>query len=153
MSKPESVQNLQQKYLQSLIERYNHKTKTSKQLTQHYRPILADQRASVGFNLALKEMCYPIVGKHSLGSKMWDVDNNEYIDVVMGLGINLFGHNPPFVKEALKEQLETGIQIGPQAEFVGEVAELISELTGMERVALIELMVVNGTMEMHLFPR
>jgi glutamate-1-semialdehyde aminotransferase len=54
---------------------------------------------------------------------------------MMGLGVNLFGHNPPFIKEALEEQLEKGIQIGPQSEFAGEVAELICELTGMERVA------------------
>jgi glutamate-1-semialdehyde aminotransferase len=53
----------------------------------------------------------------------------------MGFGINLFGHNPPFIKEALEEQLEKGIQLGPQSEFAGEVAELICELTGMERAA------------------
>jgi len=66
---------------------------------------------------------------------MWDVDGNEYIDITMGFGINLFGHNPPFIKEALLEQLDRGVQIGPQAELAGEVAELICELTGMERVA------------------
>jgi glutamate-1-semialdehyde 2,1-aminomutase len=132
----EIFNNLQQSYLQSFIRRYNERRQTSKQFTQFYRPVLADQRASEGFNLTLKEICYPIVGKRSLGSKMWDVDDNEYIDVIMGFGVNLFGHNPPFIKEALKEQLEQGIQIGLQAEFAGEVAELISEITGMERVAL-----------------
>ncbi len=52
----------------------------------------------------------------------------------MGLGVNFFGHNPLFIKKALEEQLELGIQLGPQSEFAGEVAELICELTKMERV-------------------
>jgi glutamate-1-semialdehyde aminotransferase len=34
-------------------------------------------------------MYYPIVANRSLGSKIWDVDGNEYVDVMMGLGINL----------------------------------------------------------------
>jgi len=133
MSKEEH--NLQQKYLKSLIERYTARTKTSKQFMQTYLPILADPRASEAFDPILKEMCYPIVGKRSLGTRIWDVDDNEYMDVMMGFGVNLFGHNPPFIKQALQEQLENGIHLGPQSELAGEVAELICELTGMERVA------------------
>jgi len=48
---------------------------------------------------------------------------------MMGFGVNLFGHNPPFIKAALEEQLEKGMQLGPQSELAGEVAELICELT------------------------
>lgn len=127
-------QNVQENYLTQFIANYNARTKTSKQIAQDYRFQLADSRNPVSFSLPLKELCYPIVAKKSLGSRIWDVDGNEYIDVVMGLGINLFGHNPPFIKAALLEQLEEGIQIGPQIELAGKVAELISEMTGMERV-------------------
>ncbi|MBW4636653.1 MAG: aminotransferase class III-fold pyridoxal phosphate-dependent enzyme [Gloeocapsa sp. UFS-A4-WI-NPMV-4B04] len=129
------TQSLQQQYLEKLITRHNQRTKTSKQIAQTYRPFLADNKSLVDFNFLLKEMFYPIVAQRSLGSKIWDVDGNEYIDVSMGFGVNLFGHNPAFVKQALAEQLEKGIQIGTQSEFVGEVAELICELTKMERVA------------------
>lgn len=129
------TENLQIKHLGAFIERYIKRTKTSKHLAQTYRPVLADNKTLVGFNLFLKELFYPIVGKRSAGSRIWDVDGNEYIDVTMGFGVNLFGHNPPFIKEALQEQLELGVQLGPQAELAGEVAQLISQLTGMERVA------------------
>jgi len=122
----ENLNHRQQSYLETLITRYTKRTGTSKKLSQAHRSVLADSRNSVGFSLLLKEMCYPIVGKRALGSKIWDVDGNEYIDLIMGFGINLFGHNPPFIQAALKEQLEKGIQIGPQSEFAGEVAELIS---------------------------
>ena len=135
MQTTDSAISRQQKYLHELIERYTKRTKKSKKLTQNYRPVLADNRASDGFSLPFKELFYPIVAQRSLGSRIWDVDGNEYIDIMMGLGVNLFGHNPSFIKEALEEQLEKGIQIGPQSEFAGEVAELICELTGMERVA------------------
>jgi glutamate-1-semialdehyde aminotransferase len=41
--------------------------------------------------------------------RFWDVDGNEYIDVTMGFGTNLLGHTPPFIVEALNEQLKKGI--------------------------------------------
>ncbi|BAY10181.1 aspartate aminotransferase family protein [Calothrix sp. NIES-2098] len=126
--------NQQQEYLRYFINSYNEKTKISKQISQNYRPFLADDKNLGEFNLLFKEMYYPIVANRSFGSKIWDVDGNEYVDIMMGLGINLFGHNPSFIKEALIAQLDKGIQIGPQSELVGEVAELVSQLTGMERV-------------------
>lgn len=122
-------------YLKEFIQHYNQRTKKSKQISQKIRPFLADNKASSLFSLPLKEISYPIVGKRSFGSKIWDVDDNEYIDLIMGYGANLFGHNPPFIKQAIEEQLDLGIHLGTQSEVAGEVAELICELTQMERVA------------------
>jgi glutamate-1-semialdehyde-2,1-aminomutase len=131
----QAIQSRQQIELEQFIENYNQRTKSSKLLSQKYRPVLADNKASFLFSLPLKEISYPIAGKRSLGSKIWDVDGNEYIDLIMGYGINLFGHNPSFVKQAIAEQLDQGIHLGTQSEVAGEVAELICELTQMERVA------------------
>ena len=69
----------------------------------------------------------------SAGCSLWDLDGNEYIDLVSGFGSSLFGYAPPFVREAVSAQLETGIEIGPQSPLAGEVAKLICEFTGMER--------------------
>lgn len=132
---PKINDDLRQKHLQALSDRYTKRTKTSKQMTQAYRSVLADPRVPEWFDDSVKEMCYLIAAQKAQGSKVWDVDGNEYIDIIMGFGSNLLGHNPPFVKEAIQEQLEKGFPLGPQSEYVGEVAELISELTGMERVA------------------
>jgi amino acid adenylation domain-containing protein len=121
--------------LEALIERYTRRTSKSKELTQAYRSVWADNRASAGFRFSIKEMLYPVIGTHSSGSRVWDVDGNEYIDLTMGFGVNLFGHDAPFIKQALKEQIERGIQLGPQSDLAGPVAQLINELTGMERVA------------------
>ncbi|MBO3458508.1 aspartate aminotransferase family protein [Aetokthonos hydrillicola Thurmond2011] len=124
------------KYLATFIEQYNQRTKRSKLLKKNHHFALADTENSVRrkFSLALKEMYYPIVINRSQGSRVWDVDDNEYVDIRMGMGSHLFGYNPPFIQEAVEKQLEKGIQVGLQPECVGEVAELICELTGMERV-------------------
>ena len=135
ISPPNSQANLQQQHLQALCDRYTKRTKTSKQMTQAYRSVLADPRVPEWFDASIKEMCYLIVAQKAQGAKVWDVDGNEYIDIIMGFGSNLLGHNPPCIKKAIEEQLEKGFPLGPQSEYAGEVAELISELTGMERVA------------------
>src|SRR5206468_3105678 len=66
--------------------------------------------------------------------KIQDIDGNEYIDFTMGYGIHLFGHSPKFVTDAVANQLGEGMQIGPQSPLAGEVARMICELTGLERV-------------------
>lgn len=132
-----SNNSTQQDYINSLIESFSQKTHTSKHRAQQNRAKLAD-KSSLGFNFSpkLKEICYPIVCDRSWGSRLWDVDGNEYIDILMGLGINLFGHNPDFVRKAIEAQLSRGIQISPQNDLAGEVAGLITELSGMDRVTL-----------------
>ncbi|PSL44992.1 amino acid adenylation domain-containing protein [Chitinophaga niastensis] len=125
----------QQEYLDAFISRYNLKTKTSKALTQQYRPVLADNRVAMGFRFSTKEMHYPIQVASSFGSKVTDVDGNEYIDLAMGFGVNLLGHRPEVVVSAVQRQLHTGFQLGPMSPLTGEVASRIAALTGMDRVS------------------
>jgi glutamate-1-semialdehyde 2,1-aminomutase len=50
------------------------------------------------------------------------------------LGTNLFGHNPPFIRDAIAERLAKGFPIGPQSELAGETSALFCKLTGMDRM-------------------
>lgn len=125
----------QQRHLETLTVRYTKRTQKSKQRAEAYRSVLADGRGIFGFRPSIKEMLYPIVGERAQGSRFWDVDGNEYVDITMGFGVLLFGHDPLFVNEALSKHYKQGLKIGPQSNVAGEVAELICELTGMERVA------------------
>jgi acyl transferase domain-containing protein len=125
----------QQRHLEALIARYTKRTQQSKQRAEISRSVLADSRAVAGFRPSLKEMVYPIIGERGKGAKFWDIDGNEYIDISMGFGVLLFGHDAPFVTQALAEQMHQGIQLGPQSNLATEVAGLICELTNMERVA------------------
>ncbi|MCL6100673.1 MAG: glutamate-1-semialdehyde 2,1-aminomutase [Bacteroidetes bacterium] len=63
-----------------------------------------------------------------IGSKMIDVDGNEYIDYIGSWGPHLFGHNPPFIIEALKNAIDDGTSFGAPTEIEVKMAKLISEL-------------------------
>lgn len=125
----------QREHIQRLTARYNARTMGSKLSTQEHRPHHADPRTAAGFNRLWKEMVYPIVIERSSGCQLQDVDGNKYIDILNGFGPNFLGHSPPFVSEALKAQIERGIEVGPQTPLAGEAAKLFCELTGMDRVS------------------
>jgi glutamate-1-semialdehyde 2,1-aminomutase len=44
------------------------------------------------------------------GSRIWDVDDNEYIDYIMGAGVLVLGHAHPVVTEAVQHRVEIGTQ-------------------------------------------
>ena len=70
----------------------------------------------------------PLFIKNGLGSKFWDVDGNEYIDYIGSWGPHLFGHNPPFIIDALKSAIENGTSFGAPTELEVEIAKLITEI-------------------------
>jgi amino acid adenylation domain-containing protein len=119
--------------LDAFIRRYNARTKESKRFTQEHRGRMADPRAVTGFRPQTKELVYPLVIKHSSGSRMWDLDGNEYVDVLSGFGSNMFGWGPEWIRDAVKAQLDSGYEIGPQHPLAGEVTDLFCEYTGHDR--------------------
>lgn len=70
----------------------------------------------------------PLFIKRGEGSKFYDVDGNEYIDYIGSWGPHLFGHNPPFIMEALKRAFENGTSFGAPTELEVKMAQLITEL-------------------------
>ena len=70
----------------------------------------------------------PIFIERGAGSKFYDVDGNEYIDYIGSWGPHLFGHNPPFIKEALKRTFENGTSFGAPTEMEVKMAQLITDL-------------------------
>ena len=123
----------QKEWIEGILLSYQQKFSGSKKRTQEYRKILADPRTVSGFNPEWKEIIFPIVTVKSKGSKLWDIDGNELIDISNGFGPIFFGHSPDFVTAAIKEQIDKGIETGPQSPLAGEVAGLFCELTGNER--------------------
>ena len=130
---PEELSPQQKEYLDQFIRRYAARTAKSKQLSETYRPVLADGRFTVSFRRMWKEIVYPIHSQRSKGSRIWDVDGNEYVDISMGFGLHFFGHSPEFLNDALERQLRRGIEVGPQLAQAGRAAEMLCALTGMDR--------------------
>jgi amino acid adenylation domain-containing protein len=122
--------------LDAFMRRYIEKTRRSKDYTIEHRSHMADPRVVNGFRPMIKEIIYQIVVQRSKGSRMWDLDGNEYVDVLNGFGMNMFGWQPDFVVDAVRKQLDNGYDIGPQHPLAGEVCKLLCELTGFDRAGL-----------------
>jgi len=114
---------------------YEARTSASKKHAQANRAHFADPRVVSGFKPPIKEIVYPLVIERSRGSRLWDLDGHEYVDLLNGFGTNFLGHSPDFVVQAQKRQLELGIEVGPSTPLAGECARLFCEITGNERAA------------------
>lgn len=129
------VDTKQSEHLKALTDRYTARSLASKQMTQKYRQVFANNRNIVGFQRAWKELIYQPIFERAEGSRFWAQGGQEYLDLTMGFGVHLFGHKPPFLQAALEAELRRGLPLGPLSPLAGEVARRIVELTGVERVA------------------
>jgi glutamate-1-semialdehyde 2,1-aminomutase len=84
----------------------------------------------------------PIFYAKAKGSRVWDVDDNEYIDFVGSWGPMILGHTPDHVIAAVQEQLEKGTSFGAPTAMEFEMAKKLAEI-----VPSIEMvrMVSSGT--------
>ncbi len=72
------------------------------------------------------------------GSRVWDVDGNEYIDFLGSWGPLVLGHAHPKVVEALKKAAEGGTSFGAPVELEVELARLICQaMPSIEKVRLV----------------
>lgn len=69
------------------------------------------------------EKTSPLFLTHGQGSRVWDVDGNEYIDLVSGLLPNVLGYNDPDVNFAIQRQLHKGISFSLSTELEIQLAE------------------------------
>ncbi|MCS0670979.1 glutamate-1-semialdehyde 2,1-aminomutase [Cytobacillus firmus] len=84
----------------------------------------------------------PIFMERGRGSKIYDIDGNEYIDYVLSWGPLILGHTNERVVEGIKKVAEMGTSFGAPTEIENELAKLV-----IERVPSIEVvrMVSSGT--------
>jgi glutamate-1-semialdehyde 2,1-aminomutase len=104
-----------------MVKRYD----KSKELLERSRRSIP---GGVSSNIRSKWKPFPLFYSHGKGSRIWDVDGNEYVDYVLARGPLLLGHSPAPVLEAVKKQLERGLMYAGQHELEIEVAEKIQKL-------------------------
>ena len=124
----------QQAHLDQFVKRFTRRTAKSRSLAETHRSHFADPRGVAGYRRIWKSMVYQIAMDHSKGAHLRDIDGNKYVDIAMGFGLNLFGQSPDFVTKALHEQLDRGVEVGPQSPIAGEVAKMLCEFSRKERV-------------------
>ena len=71
---------------------------------------------------------YPTYLQGGLNGHVWDVDGNEYIDFIMGLGAVSLGYCHPAVDAAIKNQLSEGINFSLPHPLEIELAELLHRI-------------------------
>ncbi len=80
----------------------------------------------------------PVFIEKAKGSKVYDVDGNEYIDYVCSWGPAILGHAREEVIEAVTKAVRDGLTFGAPTEKEGILAELISGIMpSMEMVRLV----------------
>ena len=70
----------------------------------------------------------PMFLTHGNGSRVWDVDGNEYIDLVSGLLPNILGYNDPDINFAIQTQLQKGIIFSLATELEMRLAEKLCQI-------------------------
>ncbi|WP_462279736.1 aspartate aminotransferase family protein [Salinivirga cyanobacteriivorans] len=79
---------------------------------------------------------YPVTLERGQGARVWDVEDNEYIDALGGIAVNSLGHNHPALVKAIQEQASKLIHISnfylsePQV----KLSEKLTTLSGLDRV-------------------
>ncbi|MBA3004940.1 MAG: glutamate-1-semialdehyde-2,1-aminomutase [Desulfurivibrio sp.] len=82
--------------------------------------------------------CEPLFVKRAAGSKIYDVDGNEFLDFVCSWGPMILGHNHPSVVEAIEKTLRNGTSFGAPCSLEIELAELvIKALPSVEKVRFV----------------
>ena len=107
-----------------MFEEYISKTSKSKALYERAKKVLP---AGVSYGIRYFEP-YPFYTAKAKGSKLYDVDGNEYIDFWLGHTALILGHSPPTVIEAVKRQLETGTHFGTCHELEITLAEQVAKM-------------------------
>ena len=116
--RPEELEKYEEEYFEA-------KCRGSKERIDEAKSIIP---GGVQHNLAFNYP-FPIVMTKAEGAKLWDIDGNEYYDLLQAGGPTVLGSNPPAVREKVIELLETcGPSTGLFHEYEYKLAKKISDL-------------------------
>ncbi|MCS7099058.1 MAG: aspartate aminotransferase family protein [Sulfolobales archaeon] len=117
--------------LAKLEKEFSAKTPRSRELFERSRRVLPG-----GVTYAIRFFKpHPLYIEKAEGTRVWDVDGNEYVDYWMGHGTHILGHSPKIVVDSVREILGRGTHFGYENPYAVEYAELLSRVVpGLEMV-------------------
>src|SRR5437660_11109560 len=71
---------------------------------------------------------FPILFKNGLGSRVRDLDENEYVDLLIAYGALILGHAHPAIVSAVTDQLQDGSMLGTTTELEVELAKKVQSM-------------------------
>ncbi len=108
-------------------DRYRH----SRRLFERAQGLVA---GGISSQIRRSEQPVPLFFTGAKHGRIWDVDGNEYVDYVQGMGPNLFGHSPDFLLDAVEWAMRDGLVYTGQFERELEVAEMVREAVPLKGV-------------------
>ena len=82
--------------------------------------------------------CEPLFISKGLGSRIWDIDGNEFIDYVCSWGPLAVGHSNPKIIEAIKKAADLGTTFGAPTLVETRLAKKVVELVpSIEKVRMV----------------
>ena len=78
---------------------------------------------------------FPAVVKRAHGARVWDADDNEYLDFMLGFSVMILGNAPDEVESAIREALPRGTHYGQCHEHEYAFAKLFCDMVpGVDKV-------------------
>jgi glutamate-1-semialdehyde 2,1-aminomutase len=78
---------------------------------------------------------FPMMVKRAKGARIWDADDNEYLDFMLGFSVMILGNAPDEVQAAIQEALSGGTHYGQCHEHEYAFAKLFCDMVpGVEKV-------------------
>ena len=111
------------------LETLNERTRESESMYRRAGQVLSGGVAS---SYQLRDP-WPIYLTHGEGSRVWDVDGNEYYDFHNGFGAMVQGHAHPAIGAALQERYSQGTHFAAPTEDAVVVAENLAQRWGLPR--------------------
>ena len=115
----------------------------------------AQKSIAGGINSGIRKMEQPVplYFARGAGSRLWDVDGNEYVDFQTGQGALLFGHAPSGLADALAAQARLGTHWAAQSELEIDVAERLQAMVPSAGSMQLVLQSAGSKMIAAIWPR
>ena len=85
----------------------------------------------------------PFFATRGQGSRVWDLEGREYIDLNMSFGAALLGHGNPVVRAAIEAALDMGVLCGFETSYQEQVARKIVGFVPCAELPLLPIMLTN----------
>jgi glutamate-1-semialdehyde 2,1-aminomutase len=120
--------------LPETVRRLVPRLKKSARLFAEGKKLIPNSSSSL-IRVASYDPCPPFIARGK-GARIWDVDENEYLDFNLAYGVLINGHAHPQMVRAVQEQAELGMHFAAPTELEVEMARQFVELVpSAERVA------------------
>lgn len=122
------------KFIANLSKKLDELAPKSKENALKHQKYLVDQRKITNLKKPLKALQFHLTYDKAEAQYLYDIDGNKYIDITGDNGVNIFGHQPDYVKKSIEARVNKGFPLVGYTEELFEAAKLFCEITGHERV-------------------